>query len=108
MTNQVDSDAGSYEVSHVDVYWVTAVLSYLRQPGEARRHAESEHQQRLQQLGRAADAGIEIHLWRERGRRKYAKRHTDRYIETGVVIKRHTNTLQQFDLNSGKIYSLEE
>lgn len=66
MTNQVDSDAGSYEVSHVDVYWVTAVLSYLCQPGEARRHAESKHQQRLQQLGRAADAGVKVHLWTER------------------------------------------
>lgn len=65
LTNQIDSDAGSYEVSHVDVYGVTAVLSYLRQTSKARRHAKSKHQQWLQQLGRAADAGIEIHLWIE-------------------------------------------
>lgn len=65
LTNQVDADAGPDEVSHVDVYGVAAVLSYLSQPGEACRHAEGEHQQRLQQLGRAADAGVEIHLRRK-------------------------------------------
>lgn len=65
LTDQVDSDAGPYEVPHVDIYWVTAVLSYLRQTSKARRHAESEDQERLQQFGRAADAGIEIHLRRQ-------------------------------------------
>lgn len=63
-TDQVDSDAGSYQVSDIDVYGVTSVLSYLCQAGKARRHAESKHQQRLQQFGCAADAGIKIHLQR--------------------------------------------
>lgn len=62
LTNQVDSDAGSYQVAHVDVYGVTAVLCDLRQAGEARRHAESEDQQRLQQLRGAVDAGVKVHL----------------------------------------------
>lgn len=61
-THQVDANAGSYQVPHVDVDGVTAVLGDLGQPCETRCHAESEHQQRLQQLGGAADGGIEIHL----------------------------------------------
>lgn len=65
-TNQIDSDAGSYEVPHVDIYRVTAVLRYLSQASEARSHAESKHQQGLQQLSCAVDAGIEVHLWGER------------------------------------------
>lgn len=65
LTNQVDPDAGPDQVTHVDVYWVTAVLGYLGQAGAASRHAEREHQQRFQQLGCAADAGIEVHLWKE-------------------------------------------
>lgn len=85
------------------------MLGYLRQPGEARRHAESEHQQRLQQLGRAADAGIEIHLWRERGAtHKYAKDTQPDMWGLGWSLKGKSSTLQQFDLNSGKIYGLEE
>lgn len=60
--HQVDPDAGSYQVPHVDVDRVTAVLGDLGQPGETRCHAEGEHQQRLQQLGGAADGGIEVHL----------------------------------------------
>lgn len=64
-THQVDPDAGSYQVAHVDVDGVAAVLRDLGQARQARRHAESEHQQRLQQLGGAADGGVEIHL-RER------------------------------------------
>lgn len=64
-THQVDPDAGSYQVAHIDVDGVTAVLRDLGQTSQTRRHAESEHQQRLQQLGGAADGGIEIHL-RER------------------------------------------
>lgn len=64
-THQVDPDASSYQVAHVDVDGVTAVLRDLGQTRQARRHAESEHQQRLQQLGGGADGGIEIHL-RER------------------------------------------
>lgn len=62
-THQVDSDASSYEVPHVDVYRVTAVLRYLSQASEACSHAEGEHQQGLQQLSCAIDAGIEVHLW---------------------------------------------
>lgn len=65
--HQVDPDAGSDQVAHVDVDGVTAVLRDLGQTRQARRHAEREHQQRLQQLGGAADGGIEIHL-RERAR----------------------------------------
>lgn len=108
LTNQVDSDASSYEVSHVDVYWVTAVLSYLRQPGEARRHAESKHQQWLQQLGRAVDAGIEIHLWREEAHINVQKTDSQAYGDRGGdVIKKHNNSLQQqFYLNSRMSYSL--
>lgn len=72
-THQVDTNAGSYQVPHVDIDGVTAILSDLGQPREARGHAESEYQQRLQQLGGAADGGIEIHL---RGRTT-AKSRTD-------------------------------
>lgn len=64
-THQVDPNAGSYEVTHVDVDGVTAVLRDLGQTRQARRHAECENQQWLQQFGGAADGGIEIHL-RER------------------------------------------
>ena len=89
---------------------MTAVLSYLRQAGEARGHAEGEHQQRLQQLGCAVDAGVEIHLWTEI-HALTCRRGTGRHMEAtgGDVIKRCNKALQhKFDLNSGKISSLEQ
>lgn len=61
-TNQVDTNASSYQISHVDIDWVTAVLRYLSQASEACHHAERQHQQGLEQLGCAVDAGVEIHL----------------------------------------------
>lgn len=99
LTHQVDSDAGSYEVSHVDVDWVTAMLCYLCQAGEAGCHAESKHQQRFEQLGCAVDAGVEIHLWRETRTHKQAERDTHTHVArcnaflwSGYTTATHTST----------------
>lgn len=88
-TNQINSNAGSYDVSHVDVCWVTSVLSDLRQASEACCHAESKDEQRLQELRSAVDAGVEIHLHRETNTQSIGKGQTFETSETWIKIKTH-------------------
>lgn len=64
-THQIDSNSSSYQVSNIDVNWVTAMLRYLCQPSEACCHAEGEHQQGFQEFGRGADASVKVHLRRQ-------------------------------------------
>lgn len=97
LTNQVDADAGPDEVSHVDVYGMAAVLGYLSQPGEACCHAEGEHQQRLQQLGGAADAGVEIHLRRKSNAMN---------LLLMLLCLAATKTAQHFSFESSKVLKM--
>lgn len=46
-TNQIDPNPGPYEVPHIYVYGMAAMLGYLRQPGQPCCHAEPKHQQWL-------------------------------------------------------------
>lgn len=61
-TDQVGGDEGADEEAHVDVDWVTAVLSDLGQTSQSRRYHKAKDQERFEQLGAVRDGRVEVHL----------------------------------------------
>lgn len=80
-TDQVGGDEGPDEEAHIDVNWVTAVLSDLGQTGQSRRYHEAKDQQRFEELGAVRDGGVEVHL-----KEKEQEKHQEEEGEEGQEV----------------------